>query len=140
MRSFHRPRTVGYFSTAMTRSRYAVLDIADGLYHSRYFSLTFIHPDSLCLKLWPLDALSPSRSHDASYHLPWNTHAHSVRQNTAISTHEVYKSNHPGCTRSIIVTRSYSMACLRRYSYRQSQGSGSIQSEVVNVSGRGAGI
>jgi hypothetical protein len=32
------------------------------------------------------------------------------------------------------------MACLRRYSCRQSQGSGSIQSEVANVSDRGPRI
>ena len=53
---------------------------------------------------------------------------------------EVYEINHAGCTRSITVTRSYSMACLRHYSCRQSQGSGSIQSEAANVSDRWPGI
>lgn len=109
------------------------------LHHSRYFSLTVIHPDSLCLKLWPLDALSPSRSHDASNHFSWNPHAYSVGQNTRRVPFSTHRLNHAGCMRSIIVTRSYSMACLRRYSCRQSQGSGSIQSEVANVSDRGPG-
>lgn len=143
MRSFYRPRTVGYFSTAMTRSRYAVLNHRRWVASFTLLSLTLIYPDSLYLKLWPLDALSPSRNHDASNHISWNAHAYPVRQNTRhvpFSTREVYESNHAGCTRSIIVTRSYSMACLRHYSCRQSQGSGSIQSEVPNVSGRGHGI
>jgi hypothetical protein len=52
-----------------------------------------IHPHSSCLKLCPLDALSPSRNHDASNHLSGNAHAYSVRQNTrhvSFSTREVY--------------------------------------------------